>query len=150
MSKDLEDFLRQAAELRQRKLAERRAATEQQEQQNRPRPRPYTNARQERDSDSAADYYDEREADILDERDLEMIDAVHLVDGDQDNRSSAAAPSGAPTGSAMPEAKIVDPRHGGAQESKPNSADLLREMLRQPYGLRQAFLVREILDRPRY
>lgn len=149
MSKDLEDFLRQAAEQRQRKLAERRAFAEQAEQHTRPRMRPYSNARQERDIE-AAGYYDDIDDDVMDERDLELIDTVHLVDADRDNRDDSGGSSESSQLSAMPEAKIVDPRHGGAQASKPKSADLLREMLRQPNGLRQAFLVREILSRPRY
>lgn len=149
MSKDLEDFLRQAAEQRQRKLAERRALTEQAEQQSRPRTRPYSNARQERDIE-AAGYYDDIEDEVIDERVLETIEVVNLLGADQTIRNSSGSASESSTLSAMPEAKIVDPRHGGAQASKPKSADLLREMLRQPYGLRQSFLVREILDRPRY
>lgn len=149
MSKDLEDFLRQAAEQRQRKLAERRAFDEQAEQQTRPRTRPYSNARQERDIE-AAGYYDDIDDEVMDERVLETIEVVNLIDAEHNIRNTSGASSESSTLSAMPEAKIVDPRHGGAQASKPKSADLLREMLRQPYGLRQAFLVREILSRPRY
>lgn len=149
MSKDLEDFLRQAAEQRQRKLAERRATAEQQEHNTRPRTRPYSNARRERDIDVASGYDDDLDDEVLDEQDLEMIDAAHVIDGDKVNRSSMGASSNSSAYSAMPEATIVDPHHGGTQASKPSSAELLREMLRQPHGLRQAFLVREIIDRPR-
>lgn len=149
MSKDLEDFLRQAAEQRQRKLAERRALAEQEEQQTRPRTRPYSNARRERDVDATA-YYDDIDEDVLDERDLEVIDTAYWNESGQDERNEPGASSESFSRTAMPDAKIVDPEHGGAQASKPKSADLLREMLRQPHGLRQAFLVREILSRPRY
>lgn len=147
MSNDLEDFLRQAAEMRQRRQAERRAHQEQQrEQQTRSRPRPYTNARRERAVEEVTELDDE----ILDERDIEVLDAVHLLDGQQDSRRNVTSPSRSSARAAMPQAKIVAPEHGGARPPKTSPAASLREMLRQPDGLRQAFLIREILNRPRF
>ncbi len=153
MSNDLEDFLRQAAEMRQRKQAERRADEEQQrDQQTRSGPLPYTNARRERAVEEVTGYYDELEEEILDERDVEILDAVHLLDGEQDSpsREGASSTSEPSARAAMPEAKIVAPEHGGSRSSKISPAASLREMLRQPDGLRQAFLIREILNRPRF
>ncbi|TWU10967.1 hypothetical protein [Allorhodopirellula heiligendammensis] len=149
MSKDLEDFLRQAAEMRQRKQAQWRAEAEQQrEQQTRSRPSPYSNANRERVVDTATGYYDDDEDEILDERDIEMIDAVH-VDEDPNQRSHHATAGDPSSSPAMAEAKI-----GGLsdrrRQSGPTPADALKEMIRKPDGLRQAFLLREVINRPRF
>lgn len=148
MSKDLEDFLRQAAEMRQRKQAERRAEADQhRELQTRSQPSPYSNARRERAVDDATGYYDDVEDEILDERDIEIIDAIH-IDDDQANRSGKTAAD--TPAAAMPDAKISSPEHANSRSSQSNAAVALKELIRKPDGLRQAFLIREILNRPRF
>ncbi len=150
MSKDLEEFLRQAAEMRQRKTAHLRAEAEQAESQARARSRPYTDARRERSIDVEEGYYDDVDDEILDERDVEILDAVHLPDDEEGSRGKPSTPSTISVKVAMPDAQIVDPHHVASPQTQPSPAHALRDLIRRPGGLRQAFLIREILNRPRY
>ncbi|TWT73896.1 hypothetical protein [Allorhodopirellula solitaria] len=149
MPNDLEEFLRQAAAMRQRKMVQRRAdADRQRERRSRTRPRPYSDARREREAEDDAGYYDDLDEEVFGEQDIEILDAVHL---DSDDRDRDGMPRERSL-STMARAKIRSPDRNPSQHSqeRDSPADALREMFRRPDGLRQAFLIREVLNRPRF
>ncbi|MCM2372064.1 hypothetical protein [Aporhodopirellula aestuarii] len=141
MPNDLEEFLRRAAAIRQQKSLEIRAEAQRQaEQETRSRPRQYTSALHERRVDAAQFGYDDEEEDehvvgieILEEETLER---------ELSDRSTGLAPSEHSAG--IPHAS------GGPVKTRPSTASEIRAMFQRPGGVRQAFLVREILNRPRF
>lgn len=142
---ELEAFLRKTAEIRQRKtITQRIEANEMRQSQTPSRPQ-YTNANQERLTDSERFDYEEVDAAVDDD---EIIVAAEIVDQ-------------APTRLRSRDAKIPEHIHrehsehsghgqsvGGGNVS--DTVDLIKAMFRSPRGLRQAFLIREILDRPKF
>ncbi len=132
MPNDLEEFLRQAAAKRQHKAMEQRAEAERQtEQQTRSRPPAYSNVRAERVVDAV----------VYDDEDEEPVMAIEVLDNKySSNRSASSSSPSAATATA----------HSGQPPSQTSTAKEIREMLRRPNGVRQAFLLREILNRPNF
>jgi len=130
MNNELEEFLRQSAAIRQRKAIEQRSENERQrELESRSRPRPYTNSRLERQVDST--FVDDDDED-------ETVVGVEIIN-EGPSRDSKRGTTREPS---------VHENHG--QTPKANTAEELRTMLSKPNGVRQAFLIREILNRPRF
>lgn len=137
MSGDLEDFLRRAAQRRQAKSA-------QQEQQQPPPPRPrpqYTDRHTERVVDA-----------IIVEEPLVADNANSLVAQKERLEESrrAAALAEAEAARRRQSSKPGSRSAVAATASSGNSAQELVKLLSQPGGLGQAFLLREILDRPEH
>ena len=132
MPNDLEEFLRQAAAMRQQKAMEQRAEAERlAEQQSRSRTPAYSNARAERVVDVV----------MYDDEDEEPVMAVEVLDHTYSSSRSASSNS--------PSATMVN-ADSGHSPSQTSTASEIREMLRRPNGVRQAFLIREILNRPNF
>jgi len=136
MPNDLEDFLKRAAQLRQQKAAEQRAfAAEEKERQNRSRRREYTDSRREREVHlEQANYEDPW--DIDDHRE-DPIMIAEVVDDSSDP----------PRPTPPEESWRNQPKKQTQSPSAPSNADQVLELLTRPGGLRQAFLMREVLNR---
>jgi hypothetical protein len=140
MSGDLEDFLRRAAQRRQAKAA--------QQQPPAPRQRPqYSDRRTERivrpvEADEILT------AEIVEEEDPNSFQArMRRVE----EAKRAAAKARAEATPKLKKVKTGQPRSSGvgAALSGNPAQDLLR-LLRQPGGIQQAILLREIFDRPEH
>jgi hypothetical protein len=142
MSGDLEDFLRRAAQRRQAKAAQ------QQQQQPTPRQRPqYSNRQTERR--------------VRSEQPEEVLTA-EIVEEDPNSYSARTKRvEEAKRAAKKAEAEVAEAlrKAGGARASKASSVTValtgqptldLLAMLRQPVGIQQAILLREILDRPEH
>ncbi|MEM9366538.1 MAG: hypothetical protein AAGD07_11125 [Planctomycetota bacterium] len=123
MSRDLEEFLRRAAELRQQKAAE-----EQSRAQPVRAPRPYSDRTRERRQMAEQELAEDvvLAAEVVDESDAIVAETVDVSYARQ-----------------KPDAMVSDSPAGSP------AAELI-EMLKSPGGLQKAFLMREILDRPKF
>lgn len=146
MSNELDDFLRHTAEIRQRKTIEQRSdAAFAYEGRARAQ---YSNARSEREVRSLQYDDDEIEPEILDGNEVMMAVEVDARDTTRLRSEDAKAP------------EHVHFEHGnhrandGSNSVDTSSANVaiegLKAMLKSPNGMRQAFLLREILDRPKF
>jgi len=138
MPNDLEDFLKRAAQLRQQRAAEQRAlANEEKERRNRSRRREYTDSRREREVNLEQAHYEDP-WDIDDQRD-DPIMIAEVVDDSSSSKTS--------TGSR--EDSWRDEPMEKPEQQMPVSSDARQvlELLTRPGGIRQAFLMREILNR---
>ena len=152
MSGDLEDFLRRAAQRRQAKAAQERAASARpSESRSGSRARPqYSNSRTERVV--SADEADEiLVAEVVD-------DEAHNSIADRMRRLEAAKQAAAEAESSLGSLRRAEHKSQHKPPAKAPAAagpllsgdpiqDLIK-LLRQPTGVRQAILLREILDRP--
>ncbi|EMI55504.1 hypothetical protein [Rhodopirellula sallentina] len=137
MPNDLEEFLRRAAEIRQQRSLEQRAEAQRiAEQEQRSRPRQYTDSRSERHVDAIHVDYDD------DEGDEPIIGIEILEDG-----------GGKPSRSQADHRDSSSDTRYNSERSRSNTsstANEIKAMMRRPDGMRQAFLIREILNRPRF
>ncbi len=142
MAGDLEDFLRRAADRRKAKTAQQQPPAQQQRRptpQRRPQPE-YTDRRAER---------------IVRPEPEEILVAEVVEDPLAERRrrleqaKKAAAKAQAEAAKKMKSTKAAAPKSSGAAPALTGdmTADIFR-LLRQPQGMRQAILLREILDRP--
>ncbi len=147
MSGDLEDFLRRAAERRREKAAERPAP-----QPRRQRPE-YTDSRRERDADPI------EVAEIVEDSDEEPENAMtRAIAAQRRQIREAERQAERIRAQAKPASRERDPSRGNqkttpeppAQPSLPASLDELAEILSTPGGLRQAILMKEVLERPEH
>ena len=148
MSGDLEDFLRRAAQRRQAKAAQERAASARpSESRSGSRTRPqYSDRRTERIV--SADEADEiLVAEVVD-------DEAHNSIADRMRRLEAAKQAAAEAESSLGRLRRADqkpqakaPAAAGPLLSGDPVQNLIK-LLRQPAGIQQAILLREILDRP--
>ncbi len=137
MPNDLEEFLRRAAEIRQQKSLEQRAEAQRAaEQENRSRPRQYTNALSERQVDAAQLDYDDDDETVLG---IEILEEESR--GFDSNRTQPADNS---------HSAGISHGHSKPAKRQTSTASELKAMLARPDGVRQAFLIREILNRPRF
>lgn len=169
MPNDLDDFLKRAASLRQQKAIEQRvAAEEENERQARSRPRPYSNRKRERQSNL-------EQSDVEDPWDVDDVHEAPILVAEVLDPLAAAAEAATRKGrSYASESRDYDretreydrgrrdsdtnefTKRGSVAETRaPSAKDMLsgasiRQMLSQPGGLRQAFLLKEILNRPNY
>lgn len=140
MSGDLEDFLRRAAQRRQAKAAQQ----QQPAQQQRPRSRPqYSDSRTERIVQAVDD--DIPVAEVVEDDTSSLAARRRRLE--QSKKAAEQAEAAKRVRSAKPSARPATaatiPLAGSAAQ------DLLR-ILRQPGGIKQAILLREILDRPEH
>lgn len=142
MSGDLEDFLRRAAERRREKAAARPAPPPQ-----RQRPE-YTDSRRERDADpiEAGEIVEQPS---YDEPDNAMTRAIadqrrQIQEAERKAEKIRAQAKPAPRGKQPPASAA------SAQPTLPESLEELAEILSSPNGLRQAILMKEILERPEH
>ena len=143
MSGDLEDFLRRAAQRRQAKAAQQQQPPQQQPAQR--QPPQYSDRRSERVARIAED--EVLTAEVV-EDDLNSF-AARLQRVEEAKRAAKQAEAEA--------AAKLKKSHGGRTRASISTAtpsghpaqDLIR-MLRQPGGIQQAILLREILDRPEH
>lgn len=142
MSGDLEDFLRRAAQRRQAKAA----------QQQQPKPKPV------RQRPQYSDRHSERVVDaaLVDEpvtAEIVEEDVYPLAEQRRRLEQSRQAAAAAEAEAAKDRAKLK--RRAGTQSTKSlpltgiTAEDLLR-LLSSPQGVRQAILLREVLDRPEH
>ncbi|MEM1228888.1 MAG: hypothetical protein AAGJ40_24655 [Planctomycetota bacterium] len=152
MANDLEEFLKRAAALRQQKAVEQRAAEAQRDQRQRDRVRPYTDRRTERQPQWQHDHDDDPwDADQFDEPVImaEVVspdarEPVHSsLHGEMpsESREQRRGQDRSSSSQSLP--------HNEAASSVGDAGTLIR-LLRQPGGIRQAFLMREILNRPNF
>lgn len=151
MSGDLEEFLRRAAQRRRERAAQHQA------QQPKPRPRPeYTDRRAER---AATAQYDQatEDAPLI----AEVVDKEDVAETIAQVRSAVQSQSRQPAPSRQSD---VSPQKTSPQKPAPAAVQIADEVaslpqaevtpeelmawLRNPAGLKQAILIREILDRP--
>ncbi|MEM6980543.1 MAG: hypothetical protein AAF539_12845 [Planctomycetota bacterium] len=147
MPNDLEDFLKRAAALRQRKAAEQKALdAESKRRAEASRARPYSNRRRERrtqlDQTGVDDAWDDHDEPIL---------VAEIVEPGKQNSEFVSVPkatSKRDTSTGMGSRAASD----SAARTRTPSADAkaLVELLRAPGGIKQAFLMREILNRPKF
>lgn len=148
-SGDLDDFLRQTAEIRQRKSIHQQAEADVRRQQETRSRSQYTNAKRERQTESSRFDYDETDAEIVDKIDTPIL-AIE-IDPDAPTRLHSRDPK---------TIEYVHKEHGSYQandgsprtngERSNEAIEGLWAMLRSRQGLRQAFLLREILDRRKF
>ena len=145
MSNELDDFLRHTAEIRQRKTIEQRSdAAFGQDSRTRSQ---YSDAGRERDVRSFH-FDDEIEAEIIDDNDIAMAievdarDTTRLHNEDVKTAEHVHFEHGAH--------RANDGSRSSDAQSPTAAIDGLKDMLRSPSGMRQAFLLREILDRPKF
>ena len=146
MSGDLEDFLRRAAQRRQAKVAQDRASEQTGQQSGRGRPE-YSNRKTERQVSTAHD--DVLTAEIIEEDDLVTAPVSRL----EKARIAAAQddPGGMASQARRSRAASVtrNPRSSGVAITE-DPVQYLISMLKQPGGIRQAILLKEILERPEH
>lgn len=135
MSSDLEAFLKRAAEIRQRKTIEQRAEASQEAQRESHRSaRPYSNRKRERMVDS--------------------IQAVEAIPEHFDVSSDPYSHEEPIMAVEVVEESKPSKRRGGSASSggdySNETIQVMVKLLSSPEGLRQAFLLREILDRPKF
>lgn len=147
MSGDLEDFLKRAAQRRQAN-----ASQQQQQQQSaassRPKRREYTDSRKERlpQADQGEDLEEVMLAEIVGDHQTPLAEKQQETEAAKKRAAEAEA-------AAQQQAAKTQKSAGGAAPASPlgkNPAEELRQMLKQPGGLRQAILLKEILDRPEH
>ncbi|SMP50407.1 hypothetical protein SAMN06265222_10392 [Neorhodopirellula lusitana] len=141
LGSELEAFLKHTASLRQRKTIEQRVEASQQRERQERRPQHYTSANRERHVDDSAarfgyDRVDPNEiivnAEIVDSSD-EIVEGIEVVPG---------------RAGRLEHLEADNTIRGRSKPTK--TIEHLKQMLREPDGLRQAFLLREILERPRF
>lgn len=147
MSGDLEDFLRRAAERRREKAAGPPAP-----QPRRQRPE-YTDSRRERDAEPIE--VAETVEDSYEEPDNAMTRAIAAqqrqireAERQAEKIRSEAKPASRERQSSPGKQKTASDTP--AQPSLPASLDELAEILSTPRGLRQAILMKEVLERPEH
>jgi hypothetical protein len=136
MSGDLEEFLRRAAERRRERAAQQQAQQEAQQPHRRPRPE-YTDRQAERVARAM-------EAMAADDEPL-----MGKPSGEE--ASSEALPEAhvpPPSPPAPPSPPLESPAGQVGLPTSEVSSKQLMEWMRTPAGLKQAILIREILDRP--
>jgi len=138
MANDLEEFLKRAAAIRQQKAVEQRAEVAQErERATRSAPQPYTDRNRERvvEAVEAEPHWvsEPHGLDHLSTRE-EPILAVEV-----EERTHSLPPS-------RSQAHAAPPQSSSGQSV---NADLLR-LLSNPNGVKQAFLLKEILARPKF
>lgn len=137
MPNDLEEFLRRAAEIRQQRSLEQRAEAQRiAEQEQRSRPRQYTDSRSERHVDAVHVDYD-------DDEDNEPVIGIEILD----EGNASATSSQAQHRDSSSETRYDSER---SHSNTSSTANEIKAMMRRPGGMRQAFLIREILNRPRF
>jgi hypothetical protein len=148
MAGDLEDFLKRAAERRAQKQQQggRGAAPDGRPQQTaRPRPRPeYTDSRRERqirepaeDAIPVAELVEE--VNPLAEQQRKVAEAKKRAEEARKRIAELQSKSGSSQGG---------PTSGSESPPEGTPIEQLLEMIRRPNGIQQAFLLKEILDRP--
>lgn len=148
MSGDLEDFLRRAAQRRQAKAAQGQAAQGQTPRGQAARSRPeYSNRKTER---------------FVSADDADEVLMAEVVEDHEDSisvrmqRLEAAKRTAAEAEAELARRKARRSLHSATHEvpagipSSGNPAQDLLKLLRQPGGLQQAILLKEILDRPEH
>ena len=147
MSGDLEDFLRRAAERRKAKAeASGQQAQPQRTQQRKPQ---YSDSRTER----MARQFDDEEiviAEIVeDPREESSWDRRHR-EIEEAKQAAAQAQKEVAKQKKKLKAQPSAVKDGNVPEVTDNSADALLRLLRSSGGVRQAVIIREILDRPEH
>lgn len=146
MSNELDDFLRQTAEIRQRKTIEQRSDAAF-GQDGRARSQ-YSDVRREREVRSFRFDDDEIEPEIVDDEDAIMAievdarDTTRLRSEDTKNPEHVHFEHG--------DHRANDGSRSVDADSPTAAIEGLKAMLKSPNGMRQAFLLREILDRPKF
>ena len=161
MSGDLEDFLRRAAARRQTKTGGQPSQPNQPQQQGpaeRPatRRREYTNRHRERvpqatevaEEPIAAEIVSDELESLSDQR--RRIEAAKQRAENIRQQANDTLPQPALSNQSGATTSTGATRPTGATMSTGNTAEDLLRMLRHPGGLRQAVLLREILDRPEH
>ncbi len=136
MSGDLEEFLRRAAERRRERAAQQQAQQEAQQHRRSPRPE-YTDRQAERVARAW-------EAQAIEDEPMmgEPISDEAIV---PTAREASGQPPATP---ANPSPPLKSPSAQGGPPLAEASPEELMEWMRTPAGLKQAILIREILDRP--
>lgn len=148
-SSELEAFLRKTAEIRQRKTITQRVEAEELRQRQMPTRPQYTNAHQERMTDSSRFQYEEVDAALMDDGDEDaMAIAVEVVDEAPLRLRSRDVR--APEHVHQEHSEHTGHGRVDADRLGNSPVELIKAMFRGPSGLRQAFLIREILDRPKF